>query len=133
MPTEHGHVTEALPRNGSEAVIICPHCHCAITCDDSPGRAVVSRLCGSSFRVENVQGQSTVAEVRKLGRFVLITRVGHGTFGEVWRARDTKLDRIVALKIPHAHLIGPGPYAERFRREGLAAARLRHPGIVRLY
>jgi WD40 repeat protein len=43
------------------------------------------------------------------------------------------LDRIVALKIPHAGLVAEPNYLERFQREARAAAQLRHPGIVRLY
>ena len=67
------------------------------------------------------------------GRFRLIAKVGAGAFGVVWRALDTKLDRVVALKIPHPGP-GTGPEAlERFRREARAAARLRHPGIGPVY
>src|SRR5262249_10313880 len=44
-----------------------------------------------------------------------------------------ELDRIVALKIPHASVVSLPAYQERFQREARAAAQLRHPGIVRLY
>src|SRR5262249_47654386 len=49
------------------------------------------------------------------------------------RARDTQLQRDVALKIPHAGLLTSSDYLERIQREARAAAQLRHPGIVRLY
>jgi WD40 repeat protein len=97
------------------------------------GNQVCCSQCGSSFRVEDVAQPTTVDEVRMLGRFRLLERVGQGAFGTVWRARDTELDRVVALKIPHAGLLASGPYLERVHREARAAARLRHPGIVRLY
>ncbi|HYF28066.1 MAG TPA: serine/threonine-protein kinase [Baekduia sp.] len=65
-----------------------------------------------------------------LGRYELQHRLGGGGFGVVWRAQDLKLDRPVAVKrIP----TGDPDVAERARREGLAAARLSHPGIVALY
>ncbi len=48
----------------------------------------------------------------------------------MWRARDTELDRIVALKIPHTGLLTAAEDLERFHREARAAAQLRHPGIV---
>jgi serine/threonine protein kinase len=72
-------------------------------------------------------------EMRTLGRFQLLERVGHGGFGTVWRARDMQLDRIVAIKIPHAGLLSDGQHWERFQREARAAAQLLHPNIVPLY
>src|SRR5262249_42403872 len=71
--------------------------------------------------------------MRTLGRFQLLERVGLGGFGAVWRARDTGLDRIVALKIPHTGLLTEKEELERFQREARAAAQLRHPGIVTVY
>jgi serine/threonine-protein kinase len=68
--------------------------------------------------------------MRLLGKFQLLKRVGVGAFGEVWRAHDTKLDRIVALKIPHASLLTSPQELQRFQREARAAAQLRHPHIV---
>jgi serine/threonine protein kinase len=68
-----------------------------------------------------------------LGRFQLMGNVGQGAFGAVWRARDTQLDRIVALKIPHSSQLTASGYQQYFEREARSAAQLRHPGIVRLY
>jgi WD40 repeat protein/tRNA A-37 threonylcarbamoyl transferase component Bud32 len=76
---------------------------------------------------------STTDQQRLLGRFQLLQRVGQGAFGAVWRARDSDLDRIVALKIPHRRWDDAGRYLERLQHEARAAAQLRHPGIVRLY
>ena len=73
------------------------------------------------------------AEIRVIGRFQLLERVGQGSFGAVWRARDTQLDRVVALKVPHEHALECGLDTERVAREARVAAQLRHPGIVRLY
>src|SRR5262249_13318821 len=70
---------------------------------------------------------------RPLGRFRLLERVGQGAFGAVWKARDTELDRVVALKIPHSGLLTEGDERERFHREARAAAQLRHPGIVTVH
>ena len=64
-----------------------------------------------------------------LDRYHLRRRLGTGGFATVWRARDERLDRDVAIKIlPRERVIGG-----RFEREARAAARLAHPGIVTLY
>jgi serine/threonine-protein kinase len=65
------------------------------------------------------------------GRYELAERVGSGGMGEVYRARDRALDRIVAVKVPS--LEASDAARERFRREARAAARLDHPNIVRVY
>jgi tetratricopeptide (TPR) repeat protein/ribosomal protein S27AE len=69
---------------------------------------------------------------QRIGRFELIERLGSGGFGEVWKARDTQLDRTVAVKIPHRGLLGPEEI-EKFLREARAAAQLRHPNIVSVH
>jgi WD40 repeat protein len=69
---------------------------------------------------------------RPLGKFQLLERVGVGAFGAVWRARDTELDRVVALKVPHTGLLTQDEDLQRFQREA-RAARLRYPGIVTVH
>ena len=64
-----------------------------------------------------------------LGRYRVEQRLGAGGFGVVWRARDERLERPVAVKVlPHRRGLG-----KRAEREALAAARLNHPAIVTLY
>src|ERR1017187_2338193 len=63
----------------------------------------------------------------KLGPYEILSRLGVGGMGEVWKARDTRLDRVVALKTSHAK------FSERFEREARAVAALNHPNICQLY
>src|SRR5262249_17565755 len=59
----------------------------------------------------------------------ILQKLGEGGMGAVYRAHDTKLDRPVALKVPHLPL-GSGPEVlQRFLREARLAAKLRHPNI----
>jgi formylglycine-generating enzyme required for sulfatase activity len=69
----------------------------------------------------------------QLGKYQLLERVGQGSCGTVWRARDTQLDRVVALKVPHPGLLTLSRNRERFEREARAAARLSHPNVVTLF
>jgi WD40 repeat protein/tRNA A-37 threonylcarbamoyl transferase component Bud32 len=117
-----------------QAVLVrCPHCHNPIELSSDHPDEVSCPSCGSAFRVRDTRPPETVNGGRLLGQFQLLERVGLGAFGAVWRARDTQLDRIVALKVPHAGLIALPTERERFQREARAAAQLRHPGIVTVH
>ena len=63
-------------------------------------------------------------------RYRLEERVGRGGMADVWRAHDTRLDRTVAAKLLHPHLLPDETSRARFVAEARAAARLAHPGIV---
>ena len=111
----------------------CPHCHNPIQLRDEQPDEVLCPACGSTFRIRDTRQTSTTDEMRPLGKFQLMERVGMGAFGAVWRARDAEFDRIVALKIPHAALLSSPADLKRFYREARAAAQLRHPGIVSVH
>ncbi|HTD42547.1 MAG TPA: protein kinase, partial [Bryobacteraceae bacterium] len=63
----------------------------------------------------------------RLGPYEVLAVIGEGGMGEVWKARDTRLDRIVALKVSKAQ------FSERFEREARSIAALNHPHICQLY
>ena len=113
-----------------EPGLVCPHCRSPIGSLSDSLENVVCPECAGSFRVEQTDLARTTDEPRLLERFRLLERVGKGTFGVVWRAFDTKLERIVALKVPHSSLLESADFQERFWREAQAAAALRHSGIV---
>jgi eukaryotic-like serine/threonine-protein kinase len=68
-----------------------------------------------------------------IGRYELLDRIGRGSMGTVYRARDSGSGREVAVKVMSAELSGDPELSERFRREALAAADLDHPNIVDVY
>jgi tRNA A-37 threonylcarbamoyl transferase component Bud32 len=113
--------------------IRCPHCHSPLHLGDEKSDEVLCPGCGGSFRLREARHTDTTSPMKTLGRFQLLERVGLGGFGAVWRARDTSLDRVVALKIPHTGLLTEKEELERFQREARAAAQLRHPGIVTVH
>jgi Tol biopolymer transport system component/tRNA A-37 threonylcarbamoyl transferase component Bud32 len=63
----------------------------------------------------------------KLGPYEIVSPIGEGGMGAVWKARDTRLNRIVAIKQSHKQ------FNERFEREAHAIAALNHPNICQLY
>src|SRR6202023_830334 len=67
------------------------------------------------------------------GRYRLIELLGRGGMGEVWRAHDTRTDRVVAVKVLPAHFAQDSTFEQRFRREAHAAARLNNPHVVPIH
>lgn len=69
----------------------------------------------------------------KLGAYEILAPIGAGGMGEVYRAKDTKLGRPVAIKVLPGHLSSNPSARERLRREASAAAALDHPFICKVY
>ncbi|GEM_PF-2144010 len=70
---------------------------------------------------------------RRLGKFVLLEELGSGGMGTVYKAFQTDLERVVALKALRGSVAAGSSVRERFQREARAVARLTHPGIVRVF
>jgi Tol biopolymer transport system component/predicted Ser/Thr protein kinase len=70
---------------------------------------------------------------RRLGPYEILSSIGAGGMGEVYRARDTRLDRIVAVKVLPTHLADRSELRERFEREARTIASLNHPHICTLH
>src|SRR5262249_9556615 len=100
--------------------IRCPHCKNPIELVDFPPPGEIScAACGYSFHLDSL---STTAwdefTGKRFGKFEVLGTLGHGAFGTVLKARDSELDRTVALKIPRPSNVGHGPQdLDRFLRE----------------
>ncbi len=68
-----------------------------------------------------------------LGQFRIVQRIGRGGMGEVFKAEQPAMDRLVAIKILHAKLASRPDLISRFRREARAMSRLSHPNTVRVF
>ena len=69
----------------------------------------------------------------KLGPYEILAPIGAGGMGEVYRARDAKLNRDVAIKVLPAALANDAQYMARFEREAQMLAALNHPNIATVY
>jgi predicted Ser/Thr protein kinase len=93
-----------------------------------PGEPTAASPPGSGFAVP------TAAEIgRRLPQLEILELLGQGGMGAVYKARQTHLDRLVALKVLPPEVAADPTFAERFTREARALARLSHPHIVMVY
>jgi serine/threonine protein kinase/Flp pilus assembly protein TadD len=92
----------------------------------SPALTQVAADLGSS-------GSGMLAPGTKLGPYAVLALIGAGGMGEVYRARDTRLDRTVAVKVIPAHLSSDPERRQRFEREARAISSLQHPNICTLH
>ena len=77
--------------------------------------------------------QTVLASGRRFGAYEVVAPLGAGGMGEVYKARDTRLDRTVAIKVLPAHVAHDPRSRERFEREARAVAALNHPHICTLH
>jgi serine/threonine protein kinase len=129
----------------------CSACETILVAIDDHADALVSRLRGTAL--QNLAAEDPVPPEllaaakscylketcrstegpRSLGKFELLEELGLGSFGQVFRARDTELGRIVAIKLLRAGRLASREEVDRFMREARSAAQLQHHGLVALY
>ncbi len=74
-----------------------------------------------------------MSDLKRIGKYEILTELGQGGFATVYRARDTRMGREVALKVILNIPAGDAAFVQRFQQEARIAANLRHPNIVPVY
>ena len=112
----------------------CPYCHISLELSDDENLSNVACVsCGNHFSlVATLPTLEYLGATKTIGHFTLLEQIGAGRFGNVWKARDNELDRLVAVKIPRACRLD-GMETEQFLREARAAAQVRHANIVSVH
>ncbi|MGC2170138.1 MAG: protein kinase [Candidatus Sulfotelmatobacter sp.] len=90
-------------------------------------------LCAAAPDVLRLAPPRTLASGTKLGPYEIIELLGAGGMGEVYRARDARLDRMVAIKILPAAFSADSDRLHRFAQEARSASALNHPNIITIY
>ena len=104
--------------------------------DEPEYRQAVERVQGIGFDAvspDTSPAQTPRPGPKQFGRYEVIAELGQGGMGTVYLARDTQLDREVALKIPHFRRSDDPRRLERFSREARAASAIEHPNLCPVY
>ncbi len=99
----------------------------------APRAARPARAAGDPAQPARRSAGAARPGARRVGRYLILERLGHGGMGTVYRARDPDIGRDVAIKFLHAALCAEGDGRARFLREARAAGRLSHPNIVTVH
>jgi tRNA A-37 threonylcarbamoyl transferase component Bud32 len=125
--------------NSEPSVPKCPQCGVAIPADAPQGLCPRCVLLGAATPTDagkpipRTEPPSPEALRVAFPHLEIVELIGRGGMGFVYKARQAKLDRLVALKLLPLELGADPHFAERFHREARALARLNHPGIVAVY
>ena len=126
-PTKCTHCGATLPPDSPEG--LCPRCLIALNL------ATQTEITGETSPAKpSAAPPLPVSDVAKLfPQLTILECLGRGGMGAVYKARQPRLDRVVALKILSPEKQGNQKFAERFEREARALAKLHHPNIVTVY
>jgi tetratricopeptide (TPR) repeat protein/tRNA A-37 threonylcarbamoyl transferase component Bud32 len=127
---------------------VCPNCRCRVdVASDANGGAWICSKCGLPLE-EGVGATLTLSRdqtpardepewmaglCQSIGRFKVLCQIGSGGYGIVYKAFDSELRRMVAIKVPRRHTADSAADRQRLLREAQSVSQLHHPAIVPIY
>jgi len=114
----------------------CPQCGHRLDVDTAVDEQVVCSNCQALLSLPGKRKAGDKADPlvgERLGQYEILEFVGRGGMAAVYKARQTSLDRLVAIKVLPQSISRDPSFVERFAREGRAAAALSHPNIIQVY
>jgi serine/threonine protein kinase len=122
---------QPLPENAPEG--LCPACLAKVAMGTEPSGQPASPAKSGDPAATISIGPEAFMRVRYFGDYELLEEIASGGMGVVWKARQTSLNRTIALKMILAGKLAGQAEVQRFRREAEAAANLQHPNIVAIH
>src|SRR5215471_14633721 len=128
----------ARARRGGDRVVSGHHRRCA----PAPACRLRTRLavtparspcCSAAYNPQSLQARALLISGDRLGPYEIVSPLGSGGMGEVYTARDPRLNRLIAIKLLPVGAANDPERRQRFEREAQAVAALNHPNIVTIH
>jgi len=122
---------QPLPQDAPEG--LCPHCLARVALDSEPASKPVAKGPPGEPAATITISPEAFVRVRYFGDYELLEEIARGGMGVVWKARQSSLNRTVAVKMILAGKLAGEAEVQRFHREAEAAANLQHPNTVAIH
>lgn len=106
---------------------VCPKCFA-----EAPDETRFCPNCGEGLPAVGEEEPKGLVGSTIAGKFLILSAVGEGAMGSIYKAEQTTLGKLVCIKVLHPHLSGDRTISKRFHREARAASRIKHPNAINI-
>ncbi len=105
---------------------------CSKCFSEAPDETRFCPNCGEALPAEDGEEPKGLIGRTIAGKFLILSAVGEGAMGSIYKAEQTTLSKMVCIKVLHPHLSGDRTISKRFHREARAASRIKHPNAINI-